>query len=107
MRNPLTSVRKNVNSNSARVFSDRKFPFLASLLASITLFFSAIFGLFNAPYGGDQLPFDIISFARAEDSSGYFVESDLRKLFKTSGSSNVEAPRLAYLIWGPREIVIG
>ncbi|XP_022742357.1 beta-glucuronosyltransferase GlcAT14A-like isoform X1 [Durio zibethinus] len=104
MRNPLTSVRKNVNSHSGRVFSDRKWiiPFLASLLVSITLLFYAIFGLFNAPYGGDQLPFDIISFARAEDSSGYFVESDLKKFFNTSGSSNVEAPRLAYLISGTK-----
>ena len=86
------------------MFSDRKWVilFLASLLVSITLFFSAIFGLFNAPYSGDPLPFDIISFARAEDSSGYFVESDLKKSFNTCGYSNVEAPRLAYLISGTK-----
>ncbi|XVE66238.1 hypothetical protein DITRI_Ditri08aG0064400 [Diplodiscus trichospermus] len=104
MRNPLTSARKNANSHSGRVFSDRKWiiPFLASLLVSITLLFSAFFGLFNAPYGGDQLPFDIMSFARAEDSSGYFVESDMKKLFNTSGSSNMGAPRLAYLISGTK-----
>ncbi|XWS63370.1 hypothetical protein CRYUN_Cryun06bG0091100 [Craigia yunnanensis] len=104
MRNPLTSARKNVNSHSGRVLSDRKWiiPFLASLLVSITLFFSAIFGLFNGPYGGAQLPFDIISFARVEDSSGYFVESDLKKSFNRSGYSNVEAPRLAYLISGTK-----
>ncbi|XVE92819.1 hypothetical protein REPUB_Repub01dG0135400 [Reevesia pubescens] len=103
MRNPLTSVRKNVNSHSGRMFSDRKWiiPFLASLLVSITLFFSAIFGFFNAPYGGDQLPFDIISFARAEDSGGYFVESDLKKSSNITGYS-VEAPRLAYLISGTK-----
>ncbi|XVE49860.1 hypothetical protein DITRI_Ditri01bG0116400 [Diplodiscus trichospermus] len=104
MRNPLTSARKNGNSHSGRLFSDRKWivPFLASLLVSITLIFSTIFGLFSAPYGGDQLPFDIISFARAEDSSGYFVESDLKKSFNTSGYSNVGAPRLAYLISGTK-----
>ncbi|OMO98795.1 Glycosyl transferase, family 14 [Corchorus olitorius] len=104
MKNPLTSVRKSGNSHSARVFSDRKWivPFLASLLVSITLFLSAIFGLFNAPYGGDQLPFDIISFTRAEDSSGYFVESDLKKFLNRSAHSDVEAPRLAYLISGTK-----
>ena len=46
MRNPMTSVKENVNSHSTRVFSDRKWiiPFLANLLISITLLFSAIFG---------------------------------------------------------------
>ncbi|KAB2052789.1 hypothetical protein ERO13_A12G136900v2 [Gossypium hirsutum] len=101
IRNPLTSVRKNVKG---RVLSDRKWiiPFFASLLVSITLFLSAIFGLFNTPNGGDQLPFDIISFARTEDSSGYFVESDLKKSFNTSGYASMEAPRLAYLISGTK-----
>ncbi|MFQ6670899.1 hypothetical protein Gotur_035629 [Gossypium turneri] len=104
IRNPLTSVRKNVNSQSGRVLSDRKWiiPFFASLLVSIALFLSAIFGLFNTPNGGDQLPFDIISFARTEDSSGYFVESDLKKSFNTSGYASMEAPRLAYLISGTK-----
>ncbi|GMI99676.1 hypothetical protein like AT1G03520 [Hibiscus trionum] len=104
IRNPLTSVRKNVNSHSGRVFSDRKWiiPFLASLLVSITLFFSAVFWLYNTPNSGDQLPFEIISFARAEDSSGYFVESDLRKSFNSSGYANIEPPRLAYLISGTK-----
>ncbi|MBA0563152.1 hypothetical protein Golob_008151 [Gossypium lobatum] len=104
IRNPLTSVRKNVNSQSGRMLSDRKWiiPFFASLLVSITLFLSAIFGLFNTPNGGDQLPFDIISFARTEDSSGYFVESDLKKSFNTSGYASMEAPRLAYLISGTK-----
>ncbi|KAG8475388.1 hypothetical protein CXB51_031894 [Gossypium anomalum] len=104
IRNPLTNVRKNVNSQSGRVLSDRKWiiPFFASLLVSITLFLSAIFGLFNTPNGGDQLPFDIISFARTEDSSGYFVESDLKKSLNTSGYASMEAPRLAYLISGTK-----
>lgn len=104
IRNPLTSARKNVNSQSGRVLSDRKWiiPFFASLLVSITLFLSAIFGLFNTPNGGDQLPFDIISIARTEDSSGYFVESDLKKSFNTSGYASMEAPRLAYLISGTK-----
>ncbi|GLT86953.1 hypothetical protein SLE2022_050590 [Rubroshorea leprosula] len=104
MRNPLSNVRKNVNSHSGRAFSDRKWiiPFFASLLVSISLFLSTIFGLFNAPDGGDQLPFDIISFAKSEDSSGYFVESDLKKSFNVSGNWKVEAPRLAYLISGTK-----
>ncbi|XP_039069315.1 beta-glucuronosyltransferase GlcAT14B-like [Hibiscus syriacus] len=97
-------VRKNVNSHSGRMFSDRKWiiPFLASLLVSVTLFVSAIFWLYNAPNGGDELSFDIISFARAEESTGYFVESDLKKSINTSGYSNMEPARLAYLISGTK-----
>ncbi|XP_039026664.1 beta-glucuronosyltransferase GlcAT14A-like [Hibiscus syriacus] len=99
MRNPLTRL-------SSRVFNDRKWiiPFLASLLVSITLVFSAIFGVFDTPHGADQLPmpFDVVSVAKTEDSSGYFVESDLNKLFNTNGSSSIEAPRLAYLISGTK-----
>lgn len=105
MKNRLMNMRKNANSHSGRVFSDRKwlFPFFASLLVSLTLFLSAIFGLFTSPYVGDQLPFDIISFSRSEDASGYFVESDLNKSsFNTSGYSKLEAPRLAYLISGTK-----
>ncbi|KAK8622378.1 hypothetical protein V6N13_117297 [Hibiscus sabdariffa] len=97
MRNPLTR-------HSSRVFNDRKWiiPFLASLLVSITLVSSAIFWVFNAPYGGDRLPvqFDIVSSAKTEDSVGYYVESDLKKMFNTHGSS--KAPRLAYLISGTK-----
>ncbi|KAJ9171005.1 hypothetical protein P3X46_019060 [Hevea brasiliensis] len=104
MKNRLMSMRKNANSHSGRVFSDRKWliPFFASLLVSLTLFLSATFGLFTSSYGGDQLPFDIISFSRSEDASGYFVESELNKSFNTSGYSKLEAPRLAYLISGTK-----
>ncbi|XP_021901006.1 beta-glucuronosyltransferase GlcAT14A-like isoform X2 [Carica papaya] len=101
---PFTSMRKNVNVHSGRVFSDRKWiiPFYTSLLVSIILLMSAIFGLFTAPYGGDQLPFDIISFARSEDSRGYFVESDINQSFNLSELLKVGAPRLAYLISGTK-----
>lgn len=97
-------MRKNVNVHSGRVFSDRKWiiPFYTSLLVSIILLMSAIFGLFTAPYGGDQLPFDIISFARSEDSRGYFVESDINQSFNLSELLKVGAPRLAYLISGTK-----
>ncbi|EEF44495.1 beta-glucuronosyltransferase GlcAT14A [Ricinus communis] len=103
MKNPL-SMRKNANFYSGRVFSDRKwfFPFFASLLVSLTLFLSASLGVFTSPYGGDQLPFDIVSFSRSEDSSGYFIESDLKKYFNASGYSKLEPPRLAYLISGTK-----
>lgn len=104
MNNPLAGMRKNGISHSGRVFTDRRWmvPFFASLLVSITLLFSAAFGVFTSSYSGDQLPFDIISFAKSEDSSGYFVESDLRKLFDANGSSKTEPPRLAYLISGTK-----
>uniref|UniRef100_A0A5B6ZGX3 Xylosyltransferase 1-like n=1 Tax=Davidia involucrata TaxID=16924 RepID=A0A5B6ZGX3_DAVIN len=98
------SMRKNVNSLSGRVFSDRRWivPFFASLLVSITLFMAAIFGLYSSSYGGDQLQFDIISFGKSEDSGGYFVESDLKRSLDTNGDSKTEAPRLAYLISGTK-----
>ncbi|KDP24182.1 hypothetical protein JCGZ_25839 [Jatropha curcas] len=104
MKNPLMSMRKNANSHSGRVFSDRKWliPFFASLLVSLTLFLSATFGLFTSPYSGDQLSFDIISFSRSDESNDYFVESDLKKSFNLSEYSKLEAPRFAYLISGTK-----
>ncbi|XP_057487297.1 beta-glucuronosyltransferase GlcAT14A-like isoform X1 [Actinidia eriantha] len=95
-------MKKNLNSYSGRGFSDRKWvlPFFASVLISITLSMAAVFGLYSSSYGGDQLQFDIISFARPEDSTGYFVESDLMSSFDTSREK--EAPRLAYLISGTK-----
>ncbi|WCJ30656.1 Core-2/I-branching beta-1 6-N-acetylglucosaminyltransferase family protein [Euphorbia peplus] len=93
-------MRKNPNFHSGRVFSDRKWfiPFFASLLVSLTLLLSATFGVFTSSYGENQLQFDVIS----EDSSGYFVESDLKKWLNTSEGSKLEAPRLAYLISGTK-----
>ncbi|XP_057955212.1 beta-glucuronosyltransferase GlcAT14A-like [Malania oleifera] len=102
------SMRKNVNSHPGRVLSDRRWilPFFASLLVSITLFLATVFGLLSSPYSyhGDQLQFDIISFARSEDSSGYFVESDIKRSHddRKNGAPKREAPRLAYLISGTK-----
>lgn len=97
------NMRKIVNSHSGRGFSDRRWvlPFFASVFVSITLFMAAGFGLYSSSYGGDQLEVDIISIASSEDSSGFFVESDLKRSFETNGVSN-EAPRLAYLISGTK-----
>lgn len=94
-------MRKSVNFHSGRVFSDRKWilPFFGSVIVSTMLFFTAILGLFTSPFGGEQLPFENSSLASSEDSSGYFVESDLRSLNTKKGASR-EAPRLAYLISG-------
>lgn len=104
MKNPLTNVRKTGHSHSGRMFSDRKWmvPFFASLLVSIMLLLSATFGLFTSSFSGDPLPFDIISFAKSDDSSGYFVESDINKSFVTNGTARTEPPRLAYLISGTK-----
>ncbi|XP_059663119.1 beta-glucuronosyltransferase GlcAT14B-like [Cornus florida] len=98
------SMRKNVNSHSARMYSDRRWvlPFFASLLISVTLIMAAGFGLYSSSYGGDQLQFDIVSFGRSEDSSEYFVESDMRRSLDANGISKIEAPRLAYLISGTK-----
>ncbi|MCL7032309.1 hypothetical protein MKW94_025432 [Papaver nudicaule] len=42
------------------------------------------------------------SFARTEDSSEYFVESDFKYSYEKSGDSKIEAPRIAYLISGTK-----
>ncbi|KAL7185614.1 hypothetical protein ACSBR2_027538 [Camellia fascicularis] len=98
------SMKKYVNSHSGRGFSDRRWvlPFFASVLVSITLFMAAICGLYSSSYGGDQVQFDIISLDRPEDSSGFFVESDLKRSLNTSRVLDIEAPRLAYLISGTK-----
>lgn len=104
MKDLLMSMKKYVNSNSGRGFSDRRWvlPFFASILVSITLFMAAICGLYSSSYGGDQVPFDFISLDRPEDSSGFFVESDLKRSLNTSRVLDMEAPRLAYLISGTK-----
>lgn len=97
-------MRKNINSHSGRVFGDRKWilPFFATVTVSVMLSLTAIFGLYTSPYAGEQLPFDVISLARSEDSSGYFVEPDLKRSLETYEASKTEAPRLAYLISGTK-----
>ncbi|KAG6752456.1 hypothetical protein POTOM_044686 [Populus tomentosa] len=104
IKKALVSMRKNGSSHSGRLFSDRKWliPFFATLLVFLTLFSSATFGVFTSSYGGEQVPSDIVSYSRPEDSSGYFVESDLKKWFDRSRYSELEPPRLAYLISGTK-----
>ncbi|KAF9670853.1 hypothetical protein SADUNF_Sadunf13G0112200 [Salix dunnii] len=104
IKKALVSMRKNGSSHSARLFSDRKWliPFFASLLVFLTLFSSASFGVFTSSYGGEQVPFDIVSYSKPEDSRGYFVESDLKKWFDRSRYSGLEPPRFAYLISGTK-----
>ncbi|PIN14230.1 Branching enzyme [Handroanthus impetiginosus] len=98
------SIRKHVNSYSGRMFSDRKWkiPFFVSLLVSITLCTVTVFGLYFSPYGRDQSQLDIMSFDDSEESDGYFIESDVRKSFESSEASEMEPPRLAYLISGTK-----
>lgn len=97
------SMRKN-GYHPVRLFSDRRwiFPFFASVLVSITLLFSVLFGLSSSPNSGDAIPFDLISFTRSEDTNGYFVESDLQREFNTTNILSTEPPRLAYLISGTK-----
>ena len=96
-------MRKNVGSHSGRMFSDRKWilPFFASLIISMSLVLTAILGLLSSDGGGEQSPFEIISFKRSEDSSGYFVESDIQRSLNVSVVKR-EAPRFAYLISGTK-----
>lgn len=98
-------MRKNANSHSGRIFSDRKWiiPFFASLLVSVSLVLTAILGALSSSNVGEQSTFDIISFARSEDSSGYFVESDLDRSSRANKVRKMEeAARFAYLISGTK-----
>lgn len=94
-------VRKTAHSNLGSIFRDRRwiYPFLASLFILIILFTSAVFLLYSSSFVWDPHQFDIASFTRS-DTSGYFVESDLKRLSETSRVSKSEAPRFAYLISG-------
>ncbi|XP_027062240.1 beta-glucuronosyltransferase GlcAT14A isoform X1 [Coffea arabica] len=97
-------MRKNAGSHSGRMFSDRrwKIPFFVSLLVSVTLFTVTIFGFYSSSYAVDQLQVDIISFAKEEDSSDFFIEYDLRRSLGSNGDHNLEPPRFAYLISGTK-----
>nr|DAD23027.1 TPA_asm: hypothetical protein HUJ06_024490 [Nelumbo nucifera] len=97
-------MRKNAHPHSGRAFTERRWilPFFASLLISLTLFLATLFGIFSSPSDGDPLSLDFISFSPMEDSSDYFVESDLKISFDQAGRSNMEAPRIAYLISGTK-----
>lgn len=99
----MKSGKKIVNSYSAaRGFSDRKWiiPFFASVLVSITLFTAATFGLYASSYDEDELQDNI--FSEKQDSSDYFIESDLRKSLVTDEFSKSGVPRFAYLISGTK-----
>ncbi|KAH0654545.1 hypothetical protein KY285_031197 [Solanum tuberosum] len=94
---------KNGNSYSGRVYGDRhwKIPFFVSLLVSITLFTTTIFGLYSSSYGRDQVQLDMVSLARPAESDVYFVESDFQS-FQSNGFAKNEPPRFAYLISGTK-----
>ncbi|XP_061358890.1 beta-glucuronosyltransferase GlcAT14A-like isoform X2 [Gastrolobium bilobum] len=97
-------MRKNAGSHSGRMFSDRTWiiPFFASLLVSMSLVLTAIIGALSSSGGGEESPFDIISFPGSGDSSGYFVESDFERAFNASEAVKMEVPRFAYLISGTK-----
>lgn len=99
-------MRKNVGSHSGRMFSDKKWviPFFASLLVSATLVLTAILGEFSYSGGEELLPLvDVISLKGLEDnSSGYFVESDLERSLNVSVVVKMKVPRFAYLISGTK-----
>ncbi|KAG7615001.1 Glycosyl transferase family 14 [Arabidopsis thaliana x Arabidopsis arenosa] len=102
IRDPLARVKRHVSSHSGfRFFRDRKwmFPFLASLVLSVTLLMSVIYVQLETSYVEEPLPFDNLS----EETNDYFVESQLRmSLNSTLDSTSSEVPRLAYLISGTK-----
>ncbi|XP_075476664.1 beta-glucuronosyltransferase GlcAT14A-like [Primulina tabacum] len=95
---------KNVHLRSGRIFNDRrwKIPFFLSLLVSVTIFTSSMFGIYLSPHGQDQIQLDTQSFSEIKDSEGHFVEFDLRKSFASNDESEIEPPRFAYLISGTK-----
>nr|VDC91751.1 unnamed protein product [Brassica oleracea] len=90
-----------IRHSGFRVFRDKKwmFPFLSSLVLSVTLLMSLIYAGFETSYVEEEpllLPFDNLS-------EEYFVESHLRKSMNSNRDSNSsEVPRLAYLISGTK-----
>jgi hypothetical protein len=75
------------------------FPFLASLVLSVTLLMSVLYVQLETSYVEEPLPFDNLS----EETNDYFVESQLRmSLNSTLDSTSSEVPRLAYLISGTK-----
>ncbi|CAF2125471.1 unnamed protein product [Brassica napus] len=91
-----------IRHSGFRVFRDKKwmFPFLASLVLSVTLLMAVIYAGFETSYVEEEpllLPFDTLS-------EEYFVESHLRKSLNSNRSSNSSEvlPRLAYLISGTK-----
>ncbi|KAG5405134.1 hypothetical protein IGI04_011253 [Brassica rapa subsp. trilocularis] len=91
-----------IRHSGFRVFRDKKwmFPFLASLVLSVTLLMSLMYAGFETSYVEEEpllLPFDNLS-------EEYFVESHLRKSLNSNSSSNSSEvlPRLAYLISGTK-----
>lgn len=100
IRDPFARVKRHVSSHSGfRALRDRKwmFPFLASLIMSITLLILSIYGKFDGFYAEDPLPLDVVS-----ESNEYFVESDFRQSLKLKADVSPELPRLAYLISGTK-----
>ncbi|CAA0816196.1 Core-2/I-branching beta-1-6-N-acetylglucosaminyltransferase family protein [Striga hermonthica] len=97
-------MRKNLNLYSGRIFTDRrwKIPCFVSLLVSITIVTATICGLHVSPYARDPPQFDNATFVRQNNSGAYFVETDLRKSLKSVEASELEPPRLAYLISGTK-----
>ncbi|KAL8167550.1 hypothetical protein V2J09_009049 [Rumex salicifolius] len=100
------AMRKHANPHASRVFSDRKWiiPFFASILVFLTLILAANLGV-NAPtydYEDDGIEADELAFAKSEESTEYFVESDIKWSSEWNTEFKMEAPRLAYLISGTK-----
>lgn len=102
------SFKKHSNVYSGRIYNtDRKWiiPFFVSLLVWITLISAAIFGVYSSSslssssYNQDSSHLDIVSFAKSDDSGGFFVEMNTEK---PSEFPKEKAPRLAYLISGTK-----
>ncbi|KAG9131129.1 hypothetical protein Leryth_025563 [Lithospermum erythrorhizon] len=96
----MLSMRKNANVLHRKLFVDRKWkvPFFASLLVSITLYTTAIFGLYSISYERFPLRFERMS----EEPDSYFVESDIRRALQSKNVSGSDPPRFAYLISGTK-----
>lgn len=96
-------MRKNGIAHSGRPFSDRRWllPFLASLLASVTLFLATVFGLFS-PYSKDSQAPDNALFTGMDNSDLHSFDLEDNKEAERHSLVEIDAPRIAYLLTGTK-----
>ncbi|GER43153.1 Core-2/I-branching beta-1,6-N-acetylglucosaminyltransferase family protein [Striga asiatica] len=98
------TMRKSLNLYSGKILTDQrwKIPFFVSLLVLITLITAAFFMLRVSPYAQNLPQLGIAPLVRQNSSEAVFIEPELRKSLKSVEASELEPPRLAYLISGTK-----
>ncbi|CAA0808627.1 Core-2/I-branching beta-1-6-N-acetylglucosaminyltransferase family protein [Striga hermonthica] len=98
------TMRKSLNLYSGKIFTDQrwKIPFFVSVLVLITLITAAVFMLRVCRYAPNRPQLDIAPLVSQDSPEAVFIEPELRKSLKSVGPSELEPPRLAYLISGTK-----